>query len=167
MPSLRQAPALYEQPSDVGVRSRSARRKALKRARRRELLNNADAGPALPWAVVTHAIPPVAVCDDLFEPRSVARDAAAARRAVMQPGPVNQSADKKCTTSDSRSHNADAAVRGIRHAPGYDGCEEVQAFERWASGEDSEADASPETGMHVLRVGDVISYRIVEVSAAG
>ena len=52
-----------------------------------------------------------------------------------------------------------------RHA---NGAEEMQAFQLWVAGDvasDAEGELSSE--MSALRDGDVITYRIVELSAAG
>ena len=52
-----------------------------------------------------------------------------------------------------------------RHTNGAD---ELQAFQLWVAGDvASDAEGEPCSEMSVLRVGDVITYRIVELSAAG
>ena len=51
------------------------------------------------------------------------------------------------------------------HASGAD---ELQAFQLWVAGEvASDAEGEPCSDTAALRVGDVITYHIVELSAAG
>ncbi len=101
--------------------------------------------------------------------REVAHGAAkAAIHSVVQHAPVLLPADES-TTSDSRSDAADAAVPDARNTLDRAVGEELRAFECWVAGEASSDadDEPPRIDLHALHVGDVMSYRIVELSATG
>jgi hypothetical protein len=86
---------------------------------------------------------------------------------VVQHAPVLLPADES-TTSDSYDA-ADAAVPDARNTLDRLAGEELRAFEKWVAGEASSdaEDEHPCMDFHALRVGDVISYRVVELSATG
>jgi hypothetical protein len=100
--------------------------------------------------------------------REVAHGAAeAVIYSVVQHAPVLLPAEES-TTSDS-DDAADAAVPDARNTLDRAAGEQLHAFEQWVAGEPaSEADDEPpRMDFHALRVGDVISYRVVELSATG
>ncbi len=162
MPALPQwACALHDQ---LAVRSRSARRKALKRARRRQMLEGTDVLASSPCAA---GVPLLA-----FLPADGVRDsthgaAKAIVASVTQRAPVLLPAEES-TTSDSYDA-ADAVVPDARNTLDRAAGEQLRSFEQWVAGEPaSEADNEPpRMDFHALRVGDVISYRVVELSATG
>ncbi len=162
MPALPQpACALHDQ---LAVRSRSARRKALKRARRRQMVEAAVELTPSPCAA--HAPPLVSLPVDGCVRHSTHGAAKAIVASVVQHAPVLLPAEES-TTSDS--YDADAAVPDARNTLDRAAGEQLHAFEQWVAGEPvSEADDEPpRIYLHALRVGDVISYRVVELSATG
>ncbi len=101
--------------------------------------------------------------------REVVHGAAkAAIHSVVQHAPVLLPAEES-TTSDSRSDGAEAAVPDARNTLDRAAGEELRAFEQWVAGEATSVadDEPPRMDFHALRVGDVISYRVVELSATG
>jgi hypothetical protein len=100
--------------------------------------------------------------------REVAHGAAeAVIYSVVQHAPVLLPAEES-TTSDS-DDAADAAVPDARNTLDRAVGEELRAFECWVAGEASSDadDEPPRIDLHALHVGDVMSYRIVELSATG
>ena len=161
MPPLPHRPCA---PHDgAAVRSRSARRKALKRARRRQMLEVAPT--TSPCAKAAHAPALVSLPIDAYT-RYHAHDAAVIH-SVVQHAPVLLPADES-TTSDSYD-GADGAVPDGRNTLDRAASEELHAFERWVAGETSTFPdiEPPRMDLHALRVGDVISYCVVELSATG
>jgi hypothetical protein len=120
-----------------------------------------------PSPCAAHAPPLVSLPVDGCVRHSTHGAAKAIVASVTQHAPVLLPAEES-TTSDSYDA-ADAAVPDARNTLDRAAGKELHAFGRWVAGEPaSEADDEPPCmDFHALRVGDVIRYRVVELSATG